>query len=320
VSDFTSRRIWRGVAALGVLLVVLGGSAWATAATGTDSGAAGALDELTTAKAAVLGVIEGITEYLPVSSTGHLTVAERLLDVGQHEPTKDAIKYYTVIIQIGAILAVLVIFWSRIVQMVQGLFGRSEVGRRTLIALVIAFIPAAVTGVALEKPIEDKLFGPFPVAIAWIVGGIGILLFARRQKRTGLGGQSLDLITSRQAAIIGASQVLALWPGTSRSLVTIIAAVLVGLSLQAAVEFSFLLGLATLSAATLYTGGKHGSEVIDAFGVGSPLVGIVVAGVAAFVAVRWMIGYLNKHDLSVFGWYRLAIGVATMVLLATSVL
>jgi undecaprenyl-diphosphatase len=102
--------------------------------------------------------------------------------------------------------------------------------------------------------------------------------------------------------------------------VTIIAAVLVGLSLQAAVEFSFLLGLATLSAATLYTGGKHGSEVIDAFGVGSPLVGIVVAGVAAFVAVRWMIGYLNKHDLSVFGWYRLAIGVATMVLLATSVL
>ena len=307
---------------MSIVLVILGGSAWASASTGSGSGAnaTGARDELTTAKAAVLGVIEGITEYLPVSSTGHLTVAERMLDIGQHDATKDAVKHYTVIIQIGAILAVLLIFWSRIVQMIQGLFGRSEVGRRTLIALVIAFIPAAVTGLAFEKPIEDRLFGPFPVAIAWIIGGIAILLFARRQKRTGLGGQSLDLITSRQAAIIGVSQVLALWPGTSRSLVTIIAAVLVGLSLQAAVEFSFLLGLATLSAATLYTGAKHGSEVVDAFGVGSPLLGIIVAAFAAFVAVRWMIAYLNKHDLGVFGWYRLAIGIVTMVLLATSVL
>jgi undecaprenyl-diphosphatase len=305
---------------LAVLVVVMvGGSAWAAASTG-NTDPSRARHELTTAKAVVLGVVEGITEFLPVSSTGHLTVAERLLDVGQDSSTKDAIKYYTVMIQIGAIVAVLAIFWSRVVQMIQGLFGRSEVGRRTLLALVIAFIPAAVVGVALEKPIEDKLFGPFPVAIAWIVGGLAILVFARRQQREGSGGQSLDTITSRQALIIGASQVLALWPGTSRSLVTIIAAVLVGLSLQAAVEFSFLLGLATLSAATLYTGAKHGSEVVDAFGVASPLVGVVVAMVAAFVAVRWMITYLNRHDLSVFGWYRLAVGVLTMVLLATSVL
>jgi undecaprenyl-diphosphatase len=302
-----------------VLLVVglTAGTAWA--ATGDDGGAA-ARDELTTGKAVVLGVVEGITEFLPVSSTGHLTVAERLLDVGQHDPTKDAVKHYTVIIQIGAILAVVAIFWSRIVQMLQGLFGRSDVGRRTLIALVIAFIPAAVVGVALEQPIEDKLFGPFPVAIAWIVGGVAILVFARRQRAEGTSGAPLDAITARQAAIIGASQVLALWPGTSRSLVTIIAAVLVGLSLPAAVEFSFLLGLATLSAATLYTGAKHGSEVVDAFGLASPAVGVVVAGIAAFAAVRWMVAYLNRHDLSVFGWYRLAIGAVTMVLLATSVL
>jgi undecaprenyl-diphosphatase len=303
-----------------VAVAALSGSAWAASASGRDVDATAARNELTTAKAVVLGVVEGITEFLPVSSTGHLTVAERLLDVGQHDPTKDAVKHYTVIIQIGAILAVLAIFWSRIVQMIQGLLGRSEVGRRTLVALVIAFIPAAVVGVALEQPIEDKLFGPFPVAVAWLVGGVAILVFARRQRAAGAAGASLDTITTRQAAIIGLSQVLALWPGTSRSLVTIIAAVLVGLSLSAAVEFSFLLGLATLSAATLYTGAKHGSEVTDAFGVASPLVGVVVAGVAAFAAVRWMVSYLNRHDLSVFGWYRLAIGVLTMVLIATSVL
>jgi undecaprenyl-diphosphatase len=268
----------------------------------------------------VLGVIEGVTEYLPVSSTGHLTVAEHLLDVGQDDKTADAVKHYTVIIQIGAILAVLVLYWSRIVQLLQGLIGRSSDGRKVLIALVIAFIPAAIAGLAFEQPIEDRLFGPFPVAIAWIVGGVAILAFARYQSRHGLGGRSLETITVREAAIVGVAQALALWPGTSRSLVTIIAAILIGLSAEAAVEFSFLLGLATLSAATLYTGAKHGSEVVDAFGVGSPLIGIVVALVAAFAAVKWMIGYVSKHDHAVFGWYRIGIGVLTMVLIATSVL
>ncbi len=277
--------------------------------------------ELTTAKAALLGLVEGLTEYLPVSSTGHLLVTERLIDVGRHHATKDAADTYTITIQAGAILAVLVLYWRRFLEMGRGLVGRDEPGRRLLTATVVAFIPAAIVGVALEKPIKDRLFGVWPVIVAWAIGGVVILLFARRlQERSRVRGAAIESLTVRAALLIGVAQCFALWPGTSRSLVTILAALLVGLSLPAAVEFSFLLGLLTLGAATAYDGLKHGKEMIDTYGVAHPLVGFLVAFVAALVAIRWMVTYLGRHGLEIFGWYRLAIAAVALVLLATGVL
>jgi undecaprenyl-diphosphatase len=277
--------------------------------------------ELTTAKAVLLGLVEGLTEFLPVSSTGHLLVTERLIDVGRHHATKDAADTYTITIQAGAILAVLVLYWQRLLEMGRGLVGRDEPGRRLLTATVVAFIPAAFVGVALEKPIKDRLFGVWPVIVAWAIGGVVILLVARRlEERSRVHGLPLESLTVRAALLIGVAQCFALWPGTSRSLVTILAALLLGLSLPAAVEFSFLLGLLTLGAATAYDGLKHGKEMIDTYGVVHPLVGFVVAFAAAVVAIRWMVTYLGRHGLEIFGWYRLAVAALALVLLATGVL
>ena len=269
--------------------------------------------DLPVGKAVVLGVVEGITEFLPISSTGHLLVGERLMDL----PKTKELDAYTIIIQAGAIAAVLLVSWRRVLELLQGLVGKSVAGRKLLIALVVAFIPAAFIGKVLGDKVEEKLLKPGAVAAAWIVGGIVILGFARsRRGKHSAKGAVLESLTVKQAAIIGVAQTAALWPGVSRSFVTILAGVLVGLSLRAAVEFSFLLGLATLSAATVYELLRHGSDVKDAFGVGAPVVGILVAFVAAAVAVKWMIGYLNKHDLSVFGIYRILAGIVTLGLLA----
>ncbi len=288
--------------------------AHAASSSTTDTTKAG--EELSTWKAVVLGAVEGITEYLPISSTGHLVVIERWMNVGQDDATKDAIKHYTIIIQIGAILAVLVLYWRRIVEMLEGIIGRSDEGRRLLVALILAFIPAAVIGLTLESSIQDHLLEAGPVAAAWIFFGIAILLIAPRFRDSNKVGKKLEDLGWRDGFIIGCAQVLALWPGTSRSLVTIVAALFLGYSMAAAVEFSFLLGLATLGAATLYEGGKYGSEVKDAFGLGTPLLGILVAFVLAAVAIKWLVGYLTKHGLSIFGWYRIAIGVITLGALA----
>ena len=228
-------------------------------------------------------------------------------------------KSYTVIIQIGAIAAVVWLFWARLVQLLRGLIGDDREGRRILVALVVAFVPAALVGKGLEDPIESHLLGPFPVAVAWLVGGVFILGFVRRRV-VAIGGNGLAALTARQAVLIGMAQVLALWPGTSRSLVTIVGGLLVGLSLSAAVEFSFLLGLGTLTAATGYELLRHGNQVRDAFGLAAPAVGVVVAFVTAVAAVKWMIAYLNRHDLAIFGWYRILIGVATLTLLGVGVL
>jgi undecaprenyl-diphosphatase len=296
----------------GLLVATLAGRADAGDGTRT------AANELTVPKAIVLGVVEGVTEYLPISSTGHLTVTEQLLGVGQTDATRDVTKSYTVIIQIGAILAVVGLYRRRLVGMLQGIAGRNPAGRRTFLALVLAFIPAAAFGLVLGDTIQAHLFGSGPVAVAWIVGGIAILVFVRVFRRAPDAGLRLEEIGARQALVIGLAQALALWPGVSRSLVTIVAALLVGLTIGAAVEFSFLLGLATLSAASLYEIAKHGSEVIDTFGWVSPIVGIAAAFVAAVVAIKWLVGYLSHHDLSIFGYYRIVIGALVLVLIATN--
>jgi undecaprenyl-diphosphatase len=265
---------------------------------------------LTPLKAIVLGAVEGITEFLPISSTGHLLVVQRLLGLGTGDG-KTAADAYAIAIQLGAILAVVALFWQRIVQLLRGLIGRDADGRRLLTRLIVAFVPAAAIGVVFGDSIKTHLFGPWPVVGAWAVGGV-FLLWWRPRHGTG----SLELLTFRNAAIIGFAQTLALWPGVSRSLVTIVAALAIGLTMSAAVEFSFLLGLATLSAATLLDLSKDGKTLVDDYGWRTPLLGAIVAFITALAAVRWLVTYLRTRPLTVFGWYRLLAAAVTAVLIA----
>jgi len=314
---------------LGVMVVGLGWFA-AGRATGTvaerttassDTVRRTTLDSLSWADGLALGVVEGITEFLPVSSTGHLVVAERFLDLNPAKgPARDALNSYTFVIQIGAILAVLLLYRRRVGQILSGVGSHSPTGRKLLMAIVIAFVPAGVMAKLFEGVIGDRLLEPGPVAMAWLVGGIALVAGATWLRERGAAGVALEDITMRQAAIIGAAQVLALWPGVSRSLVTIVGAVIAGLTIGAAVEFSFLLGLATLSAATLYEITTNGGEIVDQFGIGAPLVGILAAFVAAAAAVKLFVDYLNRHDLRIFGVYRIVIGLGTFALLATGVI
>ena len=263
-------------------------------------------------KAAVLGIVEGISEYLPISSTGHLLVTSRLLGLGSSQADIDAANTYAVAIQFGAILAVAGLFWKRFRDMLLGLVGRSPEGRRLLVNLVIAFVPSALVGAVFDKKIEDHLFSSWAVVIAWGIGGTLILLLEARGMLPDRGeprgdGDPLIPMTTRQAFIIGLAQILALWPGVSRSLTTIVAALLVGMGMSAAVEFSFLLGVVTLTAATAFKLAKDGPQLVDQFGYIDPLIGALFAFVAAVLAVKWLIRYLERHDLTIFGWYRIAI-------------
>jgi undecaprenyl-diphosphatase len=291
---------------------------WATPAGAASAVVAASENALSVGQAILFGLVEGLTEFLPISSTGHLLVLARILDVGQHGKAEDAIKSYEIAIQAGAILAVAGLYRHRFLTMIEGVSGKSEDGRRVLVGVVIAFVPAAIIGVIFESVIKDVLFGVGPVLVAWVVGGILILVLSRNGVLAPKGGRVLEQLTPRHALIIGAAQVAALWPGTSRSLVTIVAALLLGYSMAAAVEFSFLLGFLTLGAATAYQVLKDGQTMIDAFGWFTPLVGLVAAFVAAVVSIKWMVGYLQRHDLSIFGWYRLAIAALVGVLLLTN--
>ena len=271
-------------------------------------------NEMNTWKAMVLGVVEGVTEYLPISSTGHLVVTQRLLGIGDTSATKDAADSYAIAIQFGAILAILVLYRKRMESIVRGIFGRDRDGRNLLVSLVLAFIPAVIIGVAVEKPIKSHLLSVGPIVAAWIVGGL-LLLFLAPRIRPDRPGFSITHIGPKQALIIGVAQVLAMWPGTSRSLVTILAALAVGATLAAAVEFSFLLGLMTLAAATIYESINDGSTVIDAYGWFTPLVGLLFAFISAALAVKWMVSWLQTRSMAVFGWERLVVATASIGLL-----
>ena len=286
---------------------------------------------LTLGQAAILGVVEGLTEYLPVSSTGHLLLAERVLGIGtdpalsveQRENIKEAADAYTICIQIGAIIAVLGLYFRRVKQMVLGLLGRDSEGRTLLINVIAGFLPAAVIGLLFNKLIKSYLFGTWPVVVAWFVGGVAILVVSRwNQQRNGQStrcGKSILELTWQMALLIGFIQCIAMWPGVSRSLVTIVGGMLVGLSLAAAVEFSFLLGLITLGAATAYDALKHGQLMLQTFDGVSLLVGVIFAFIAALLSVKWMVGYLNRHGLAIFGYYRVALAVVVGSLLLLGV-
>ena len=262
-------------------------------------------------QALILGLVEGLTEYLPVSSTGHLLLAQRLMGIDS-STASDA---FAICIQAGAILAVLGIYRQRVAQMVMGAVGRSKAGQRLLINLLSAFVPAAVLGLLLEKPIKKYLFGGdewglWPVVAAWFAGGMAILVVSLARRRRGTSpttGFDLEQLTIRMALIVGFAQCIAMWPGVSRSLITIVGGVLVGLSLPAAVELSFLLGVITLTAATAYDALKHGPEMLATYGATPLLIGFGAAWLSAVLAVKWMVGYLKSHGMEIFGWYRVAL-------------
>ncbi len=260
--------------------------------------------------ALILGVVEGLTEYLPVSSTGHLLLTQRLLGI----PNSEAADAFAICIQGGAILAVLGLYYKRVLQMGRGMLGKDPPGFRLGTAILAAFVPAAALGYILEKTIKKYLFGEawglWPVVTAWFVGGVAILLVGwlrRKNHRPVSEGLSIEQITLRMAVVIGVAQCLAMWPGVSRSLITIVGGLLVGLSLPAAVEFSFLLGVLTLSAATAYDGLRHGATMLESYGPTALLIGAFAAWLSAVLAVKWMVGYLNKHGMAVFGYYRIAL-------------
>lgn len=275
-------------------------------------------------QALLLGLVEGITEYLPISSTGHLLLTERLIGIA-HSTAADA---YAICIQAGAIAAVLVLYHGRIRQIAAGFAGRSDEGRRLGLNILAAFIPAAVLGMLLQKVIKKYLFageawGLWPVVAAWFVGGVAILAanaFGRRREEKHRPQRELSELTIPMSLIIGVSQCVALWPGTSRSLVTIVGGILVGLRMRAAVEFSFLLGLLTLGAATSYDAVQHGREMLAAYGPTSIAIGFAAAWISAVVAVKWMVDYLNRHGLELFGYYRIALAVVVATLLVLGVL
>lgn len=296
-------------------------------------------------QAIILGVVEGLTEYLPVSSTGHLLVVQAMLGIGTDSAEANAAaNAYAICIQAGAILAVLGLYWHRVKQCSVGWAGKVGVGRgddagfRIGLNMLVAFIPAAVVGLLFGDLIEEKLFGPWAIVAAWFVGGIAILATAwHRKKRVaeeGTGAE-LDMMTLRMALLIGLIQCLAMWPGTSRSLVTIVGGVLVGMSLASAVEFSFLLGVITLCAATVYkavldttivmVGGEPTemilfSAMVHEYGYINMIIGSVAAWASAVIAVTWMVAYLKKHGMEIFGYYRIAIAIVVAGLLLTEVL
>ncbi len=256
-------------------------------------------------QALILGLVEGITEYLPVSSTGHLVVMQRLIGIEASE----AANAYAVAIQAGAILAVLTLYRGRIQQMAAGLLGRDAEGAHLLRTLIVAFVPAAVLGLAFDEMIERYLFGIWPVVAAWAAGGVLLLVLQGRLAL--VTGSALETLSLRAGFVIGVAQCAALWPGVSRSLATILGGLAVGLSLSATVEFSFLLGLLTLGAATGYKTLKSGAVMLDAYGPMPLAIGFVVAWIAAMLAVRWMVAQLSKYGLGIFAWWRL--GMAAIV-------
>jgi undecaprenyl-diphosphatase len=294
-------------------------------------------------QAIVLGLVEGITEYLPVSSTGHLILASSFMGLDVPEK-KEALDAFNIIVQGGAILAVLGLYWPRVVQMVKGFLGKDAAGLKLAVNLLIAFVPAAVLGKLLNEWIEENLFFNGPVLGATFVGGVYMMVLGPALRKRTQGKEPaaapvepgveaaakpdpLETVTPLKALAIGLMQCVAMWPGTSRSMMTISGGMWMGLAPAAAAEFSFLLGLPTLGAATVYKLYKnvsqahatHSQDFLHQLGVVPVAVGILVATVSAAISVRWLVGFLNKHGLFAFGVYRVILSAVMLGLVLAGV-
>lgn len=253
--------------------------------------------------AVVLGIVEGVTEFLPISSTGHLILAGDLLGFND-----DRAKVFDIVIQTGAMLAIVWEYRARFAGVLAGLVD-NPAARRFVLNLAVAFVPAAVLGLALGKIIKSHLFKPVPVALAFVVGGLIILWVERRPGAVRV--EHVDDMTWKDALKVGLAQAVALIPGTSRSGATIVGGMLFGLSRRAATEFSFFLAVPTLIAAGAYDLFKNryllSVDDLGLFGVGG-----ITAFVSAFLCVRWLLRYITTHDFTVFAWYRIVFGAAVL--------
>lgn len=332
---FSPRSLWAGFPLAAILTI---------SAIAAETPAA-PVAKLSMGDAVVLGVVEGVTEFLPVSSTGHLIIANRVLGLESEKQLTDksgqplwfvppspnnpagipltiklAADTYTVVIQIGAIGAVVFLYWRQMLSMFIGLLGRSSAGFRLLRNVLLAFLPVAVGGLLLHDLIDKYLFSVWAVITALIAGAF-LMLWAERWRRmnSGIGFSKGDPanLTAQKALGIGLAQCIALWPGTSRSMVTIVGGYLAGLSAAKAAEFSFLVGLPTLAGAAIYKGFRSGPAMIEVFGWTDVLLGAGVAAISALIAVKFLVHFISRHGLAVFAYYRLGLA---FVLILFSVL
>ena len=261
------------------------------------------MDIVLAIKIIIMGVVEGLTEFLPISSTGHLILAGSLLDF-----TGEKVKVFEIVIQAGAMLAVCWEYRLRIAHVVSGL-STQPAARKFVLNLLVAFLPAVVLGLAFGKMIKAHLFSPVPVATAFIVGAFLILWVERSQRLRPVAARidAVDDMSLLDAFKVGCAQCLALIPGTSRSGASIIGAMAFGLSRKAATEFSFFLAIPTLFGATVYSLYKERALLsvadLPMFGLGA-----LAAFISAFFCVRWLLRYISTHDFTLFAWYRIVFG------------
>jgi undecaprenyl-diphosphatase len=263
------------------------------------------LDLILLFKATIMGIVEGLTEFLPVSSTGHLILAGSLLGFSDAKS-----KVFDIAIQTGAIFAVMIVYGQRLRETMAGL-GNDAKAQRFAINVAIAFVPAVVLGLLFGKVIKEHLFTPVVVASTFIIGGF-VILWAERRTAATVRVQSVDDMTPLDALKVGLVQCLAMIPGTSRSGATIIGGMLLGLSRKAATDFSFFLAIPTLIGAGLYSLYKERALLsvadIPLFGVG-----LLFSFIAAWLCVRWLLRYISTHTFVVFAWYRIAFGIVVLI-------
>ena len=270
------------------------------------------MDTVLLIKVIIMGIVEGLTEFLPISSTGHLILAGSLLNF-----TGEKVKLFEIVIQAGAMLAVCWEYRHRIFNVIRN-FSSDVAARRFVANLLVAFLPAVVLGLLFGKMIKAHLFAPVPVALAFIVGAFIILIVERRNRlnEDSLRIHSVDEMTMLDAFKVGCAQCFALIQGTSRSGASIIGGMVFGLSRQAATEFSFFLAIPTLFGATIYSLYKERALLsvadLPMFGVGA-----LAAFISAFFCVRWLLRYISTHDFMIFVWYRIVFGVLILISAAT---
>ena len=263
------------------------------------------MDSVLLVKSAVMGLVEGLTEFLPISSTGHLILAGSLLGFDDEKA-----KVFDIAIQTGAILAVIIVYWQKIRETIVALPTQRE-AQRFALNLLIAFIPAVVLGLLFGKAIKAHLFTPAVVASTFILGGF-IILWAERRPPESVRVTKVDAMNWKDALKVGLVQCLAMIPGTSRSGATIIGGMLLGLSRKTATEFSFYLAIPTLIGAGVYSLYKE-RALLSLADLPMFLVGLVVSFFSAWVCIRWLLRYISSHSFSPFAWYRIAFGILVLV-------
>ncbi len=256
-------------------------------------------------KALILGIVEGLTEFLPISSTGHLIVVGNLLNFNDERG-----KLFEIVIQSAAIMAVMWEYRAKIASVLGGLQRREAAAQRFAFNIMIAFLPLAILGLLFGKHIKAALFNPITVAVTSIVGALFILWAEKRQHTVSV--ESVDDLSWRDALKVGCAQALALIPGTSRSGATIIGGLFFGLSRRAATEFTFFLAMPTLIAATIYELYKE-RALLSLDDLGMWAVGFIASFISAFLCVRWLLRYISSHDFTVFAWYRIAFGLIVLI-------